>query len=84
MFSPVMFFAATDANICPVGHYCPLGTADPEPCPKGTYNNETGLEKEADCVECPAGEYCAQIAMTETSGLCDPGSVNGCIHTCSI
>ena len=67
------FVAGADANICPIGHYCPLGTAGPEPCPKGSYNNETGLQAEGDCVLCPPGEYCTEVGMTGTSGLCDEG-----------
>ena len=31
-----------DANICPQGHYCPIGTGEPYNCPKGTLNNKTG------------------------------------------
>lgn len=61
------------ANICPVGFYCPQGTNDPEPCPKGTYNNRTGLEKIQDCIDCPAGEYCQEISLIKTSGLCTAG-----------
>ena len=32
-----------DANICPVGHYCPEGTGEPMNCPVGTFGNDTGL-----------------------------------------
>lgn len=38
-----------DANICPVGHYCPSGTGEPTNCPKGTYGNDTGTEKTLPC-----------------------------------
>ena len=62
-----------DANICPEGHYCPEGTADPQPCPKGTYNNGTGLEADTDCIQCPAGDYCDQVAMLAPTGLCEQG-----------
>lgn len=31
-------------NICPVGHYCPLGSSYPVVCPDGTYSNTTGTE----------------------------------------
>ena len=64
-----------DANICPVGHYCPTGTADAEPCPKGTYNNGTGLEAIGDCIDCTAGYYCEEVGLVEPSGLCSPGYV---------
>ena len=32
-----------DANICPVGHYCPEGTGEPTNCPLGTFGNDTGM-----------------------------------------
>lgn len=66
-------FSGTDANICPEGYYCPVGTTNPVPCPKGMYSNSTGLQAELDCVLCPAGSYCEQTAMTAPSGLCDAG-----------
>lgn len=31
-----------DANICPVGHFCPAETGEPKRCPAGTFNNQTG------------------------------------------
>ena len=34
-----------DANICPVGHYCPDNTGEPFNCPKGTYGNDTGTDE---------------------------------------
>jgi hypothetical protein len=63
----------SDANICPPGHYCPQGTADPQPCPKGSFNNGTGLEEEGDCVLCTPGMYCDEVAMLAPQGLCDEG-----------
>lgn len=29
-------------DICPVGHYCPMGSSYPVACPDGTYSNTTG------------------------------------------
>ena len=66
-------FIGTAADICPAGYYCPVGTTEPVGCPKGTYSNKTGLQAETDCVACPAGEYCAQMAMTGTNGPCREG-----------
>ena len=40
---------------CPVGKYCPSGTAYPLGCPSGSYNNLTG---QANCTSCPSGYYC--------------------------
>jgi hypothetical protein len=39
---PVDNYAST---VCPEGYYCPNGTehAEQYPCPKGTFNNRTGL-----------------------------------------
>ncbi|KAH8064675.1 hypothetical protein JL722_1554 [Aureococcus anophagefferens] len=38
--------------ICPRGHQCEAGTAEPVPCPLGTYNNATGATT---CADCPRG-----------------------------
>ncbi|XP_032305021.1 zonadhesin-like isoform X2 [Coturnix japonica] len=40
---------------CPLGHFCPLGSRSPEPCPSGSYMPQTHGEK---CHACPEGEYC--------------------------
>lgn len=40
---------------CPLGHFCPLGSRSPEPCPAGSYMPQTQGEK---CHACPEGEYC--------------------------
>ena len=37
---------------CPRGHYCPQGSAAPQPCPSGNYQD---LEKQAGCKVCQAG-----------------------------
>ena len=68
-----MFVLGDDANICPEGYYCPEGTANPVPCPKGTFGNITGLEAESDCVPCTPGYYCPDLYMTYTNLLCHEG-----------
>ncbi|XP_035857407.1 zonadhesin-like [Sander lucioperca] len=57
-------------DICPIGHYCPMGSRSPVLCPDGTYSNTTGAEECDDCLSgtyclsgegvqpCPAGHYC--------------------------
>ena len=40
---------------CPRGYKCPLGSANPEPCEAGYYQNETG---QSTCRICPRGFYC--------------------------
>ena len=51
-------------EICPVGHYCPMGSGMPTPCPVGTYTNTLGLEQEANCTDCDAGKYCNDTGMS--------------------
>ena len=70
---PILPITGLDANICPASYYCPQGSADPEPCPVGTYSNSTGLHADVDCILCPAGSYCDQIHMLEPAGLCNAG-----------
>ena len=40
---------------CPVGSYCPEGTAQPFQCPPGTY---TATLQNDECLLCEAGHYC--------------------------
>jgi len=49
---------------CPVGFYCPAGTANPIPCPVGTYSVSIGLQGVGNCTTCPVGRYCDQQNMT--------------------
>lgn len=30
-------------DICPLGHFCPMGSTSPVLCPDGTYSNSTGM-----------------------------------------
>ena len=32
----------TTGDICPLGHFCEVGSKKPQPCANGTYMNETG------------------------------------------
>lgn len=47
--------------ICPVGHYCPMGSSVEMKCEKGKYNPDPG---QASCLECPEGRVCPDEAMT--------------------
>lgn len=42
---------------CPEGYYCPNGTGEyqDQPCPRGTYNNETKAVSDEYCSLCPGG-----------------------------
>ena len=60
-------------DICPVGHYCPLGSGLPTPCPAGRYSSEYGNVQESDCTICSPGYYCAGLANERPTGLCTDG-----------
>jgi hypothetical protein len=70
----------TTGNICPTGHYWPLGTYEPTPWPKGTVNDDTGDGASSDCEPCNAGFYCpylgatsARIDFSSDTHKCDAG-----------
>ncbi|KAL6471031.1 hypothetical protein MHYP_G00196810 [Metynnis hypsauchen] len=64
-------------NMCPPGHYCPVGTGYPLPCPPGTLSSSPGLSLVEQCQPCPPGHFCEQPAMAHPSDafLCDAGYV---------
>jgi len=45
------------SDICPIGHFCGEGTADPTPCAKGTFMPLLGASLASDCLNCPRGQY---------------------------
>lgn len=47
---------------CPKGHYCPLRTIQPRPCPAGTYQSSLGAFDEDTCDGCPLGKYCPEAS----------------------
>lgn len=50
------------------GHLCPAGTALPEPCPSGTFSNNTGAHNLSVCTPCPSGRYCHSAGTTIPQG----------------
>jgi len=60
-------------GICPVGHYCPLGSSAPIPCEPGTFNNITGAANLAACVACLPGSFCSGYGNGFPTGLCSAG-----------
>ena len=66
-------FNKSDAGPCPPGYFCPEGTDEPEPCPRGTFSNSSKLQSVDQCTNCTKGEYCDELAMTQTAGPCWPG-----------
>lgn len=39
----ILCLSSGEGGPCPTGHYCPQATADPLPCPQGTFSNLTKL-----------------------------------------
>ena len=60
---------------CPVGFFCPHGTAygGEQPCPAGSFSEATGLEAADECEPCPAGAYCAYPGASTPTGACAEG-----------
>ncbi len=56
-----------DANECPVGYFCPEGTAEPEQCPPGTYSDQVMLASEDECTNCTKGKVSLVIFSPYTS-----------------
>lgn len=62
------------AVLCPTGYFCPKKTgADMQPCPSGTYNPNSGIARESQCVQCDGGKYCAADGLSSVSGDCAAG-----------
>lgn len=70
---PTAGVASGDAGVCPVGYYCGAMTADPEPCPSGTFSNTTGISSLSDCQPCLDGYGCETPHLEYPTGLCSPG-----------
>ena len=49
---------SSQQTICTAGSYCPQGSGNPTPCPRGTYSNTPGLANETQCTACDPGKYC--------------------------
>ena len=49
---------------CPVGHYCPEGSAEPLPCPLNTFAAEVGSSV---CITCPAFSTTSSIGAEDSS-----------------
>ena len=65
---------------CDLGHYCPSPANAPQPCPAGSYSNETGA---VTCKACDAGYSC--LIPSNTPVPCDAGeySISG-QATCTV
>nr|XP_054760934.1 uncharacterized protein LOC129267226 [Lytechinus pictus] len=60
---------------CPVGHYCLNGTEynTQYPCPAGKYNPSERLEREDQCLDCPAGKFSDTPGQDNWVGNCAAG-----------
>ena len=54
-------------DVCPGGHYCPLGTGPSTsyPCPIGFFRYGAARESFADCTECTSGYYCDEEGLEQ-------------------
>ena len=52
-------------GVCDRGHYCPNGTATPQPCPPGSFSDAEGLKAADDCLLCSPGKLIIIIIMAE-------------------
>ena len=61
----------SNANICPLGHYCRVKTTEPLKCPIRTLGLSTKLADISQCTPCPAGKYCDTPGKFNYTALCD-------------
>ena len=57
-------------GVCPLGHYCPVGSERPLACNAGTYAESIGM---FECSICPAGYYCLDNSTEFLSMECPVG-----------
>ncbi|XP_063797930.1 zonadhesin-like [Pseudophryne corroboree] len=55
---------------CPPGHFCPAGSAAPQPCPPGTYNP---IERQGVCQPCTEGFFCSGNSASLEGNECPRG-----------
>ncbi|KAM8927608.1 uncharacterized protein RCH25_007839 [Pelodytes ibericus] len=55
---------------CPMGHFCPAGSAAPQQCPPGTYNP---IERQIVCQPCLEGFFCPRSTTSLEEKECPPG-----------
>ena len=57
-------------EVCPLGRWCSLGTARPEPCAVGQYGASPGQTNRFCTGPCSTGHYCEEGSTSSTSGVC--------------
>lgn len=66
--------------LCDRGHYCPSPANSPQPCPVGTYSNESGA---VTCKACDAGHSCLNPSNTPVACPAGQFSISG-QSTCAV
>jgi hypothetical protein len=66
-------FGNTAVTTCPIGHYCPLKSNVPTPCPPGTKNALTGKAAQSDWLAWVDGEYWEGYGNSAKTGNCEAG-----------
>ncbi len=61
--------AESDCIVCPVGTFCPVGSAEAQACAPGTFNDQPQQET---CTKCAAGSFQALEGKTACE-VCTPG-----------
>ena len=62
-----------NADICPLGFYCPVNSKSPIGCPIGTLGLLEGLTSEDNCSVCPSEKVCDKPGEHIFSSFCEPG-----------
>ena len=65
----------TYGDLCPEGHYCNIGTSEPNKCPPGTYRPSLGAKNISHCLDCPPGSFCQGYGNKEISGIANKQSL---------
>ncbi len=69
-------------NVCPMGHYCPINSMSPVPCPAGSFSPNTGNRNMSDCQNLPVGLFSTSSAVVSisncSSAICGNTSLTSC------
>ena len=86
---PAGSFCADEATVqpivCPKGHFCPEGASMPMPCAEGTYSDEIGLSRAAQCTQTDPGFYAIAGSTRQTEcavGTAQPDAGKGSCNKC--
>ncbi|KAG9482440.1 hypothetical protein GDO78_011238 [Eleutherodactylus coqui] len=68
--SSQLFSVSPMGGPCPTGHFCPVGSSAPQPCPPGTFNS---IERQGACQPCTEGFFCLNNTSSLEGKECPPG-----------